>query len=244
MKLMNIEGLKDEDQTAAPMEPVKVSEVVQEPITAETETISEEAQPVEEAVEQSPVNKINVELAEHVRDLFINNKMTKPERKVYFSTKGSPNINIGHMSFAPTRMALISPMFERTYGRELDKILFNDKAELDQDKLVHLFILYQFINKGEGPIKISFPAFRKHEDKIIRCLNEFFNKNIRVIKSAYEMFNGAMLQKQGDPAMGNHDYVPPTVIGREIEPETMKSYVEHSHDVTSMLMADDNSQAE
>lgn len=135
----------------------------------------------------------NDKLFNDIKDIFTN-PATKVKYKVFFSiNSGKLNINIDNTIFAPNSIVCLSgKSFNKKYMEQLESYIFNNKDELDQDKVYFIIYIFSFINKKLTPIKITSNKYFSKISTIVSILNKFFNDNYSIIFSMYTMFNSLL----------------------------------------------------
>lgn len=73
-------------------------------------------------------------------------------------------------------------MFESTYLKQLEKLIYNDMDKLDTDALMTLTSLSDIVEHTHRPIRLMSQAFRKKLPTICKVLNEFYANNRSVIR--------------------------------------------------------------
>jgi len=133
----------------------------------------------------------NDQLFKNIKDIFTSPE-AKPKTKNFFTQgKGVTAFNIDNSIFSPTPVTcLAGKRFEDKYVQQLESYIFNNKDELDPDKLIALIYIVGIVHKGHTPITIVTGKYRHLLPKIIAGLNKYFAKNYSTLFSIYTMFNG------------------------------------------------------
>lgn len=127
-------------------------------------------------------------------------------RKAYFTTgKAKYKMDLDHSGLAPSGVTMLSyKSFEVNYLKQLNSVIYNEKDELDPDKLIRLIQMVSHLKDPKDLIQIKSGKFSRTLPLIVKCLNEFFRKNHSVIYGMEQMFNGI-----GKTDVPDSDY-PPT----------------------------------
>lgn len=130
----------------------------------------------------------------HISEVYKNAEMTKPKADKFFTPKkGKIAFSIDKTIFEPSPVvALSTKSFEEKYVKQLEQYIFNDKDDLDVDKIIGILHLITFIKNGTTPIGlVTNGKFKYLLPKICNGMNTFFFKNYATILSILEMFSGS-----------------------------------------------------
>jgi hypothetical protein len=127
----------------------------------------------------------------NIKDIFSAESKTPTVKRYFTHGKGAVIFSVDGTIFEPTSVVcLAGKRFEEKYTKQIESFIFNDKEELDPDKLINLIFLVDFIKNDRVPITITTGRYKRLLPKIIASLNNFFIKNHSTLLSIHAMFSG------------------------------------------------------
>jgi len=176
----------------------KNKESIEEPVfdlddNIDTKTHIEENNSLQSVSDTSmKLSANNNSLFNDIKNIVTNNtKVEKVIKNNFTSGKGVTSFNIDSSCFRPSKVTLLAGKnFESKYQEQLESMLYNSKEDLETDNLFTVIYLADFIKKNYSPITIKSSNFKRNIPIIVRCMNNFYNKNLTVINGIHTMFNG------------------------------------------------------
>ena len=149
---------------------------------------------LENKVEQARLDELNK--ITHISQLK-NVQGEAPHRKVYFTTgKGKYKLDLDNSPLKPSPAVMLSyKTFEVNYAKQLDSMIYNDKDDLDAEKLIGLIQMVSLVKGTKDLIQVKSTKLSRTLPTIVKCINAFFVKNRSVIFGMEQMFNGMASQE-------------------------------------------------
>ncbi len=162
---------------------------------AESEPEREAAQTEEVYFEPREEEKVSSDFDDMFSNIKKNAEKSIEEEdkfKVYFTEKNVPSsLELDGTNFFPNTMTLLAGKnFSAKYAKQLNNVIFDKKGEINEDSLMTVIYLVNMIETGKAPIQIKSAKMVAYKQKIVKALNEYFNKNYVTLLSIYTMFNG------------------------------------------------------